>query len=205
MPRGRPKGHTNALIPGERYYTPVDMAKLPFKFWDIKVNGYIFEPCVGTGNVVQALRELGFKNQIITNDIDDKVTAVMHRDVSKQMIWEALSQSAIGSPDWVITNPPFSLASTIIEYAYYYAKSGVIFFLPITYTEPTLDKDYWLYKNPPAGQLVLPRTSFSGDGKYAARTCCWFIWDKNGNTYPIRIIPRAEVKNILNEKSIVLR
>lgn len=204
------QNRTGNRRPGERYYTPTDAVKVLLKFYDLKVKGYILEPCVGTGAIVQALREEGFSNQIVTNDIDKSIPAMLYRDASKLGLWQALHENPVlGDPDWVITNPPFSLAWDIIQYAYFFAKSGVIFFLPQTWTEPTLHKpnnflefkdakDYWLYKNTPTKQLVLPRISFTGDGRQAPVTNCWYIWDKHA---PVNnnliIIPRQEVKNIL--------
>lgn len=134
------------------------------------LNGYIFEPCVGAGHLVEALknRDCG---PIITNDIDQAVEANCHSDARNFKIIE------IEQPwDWVITNPPFSQAFPILKNLLLSARQGVAFLLRLTFLEPTYERGPWLEAHPPDLLIVLPRFSFTGDGRTDSVTCAWMVW-----------------------------
>ena len=50
------------------------------------------------------------------------------------------------------------------------------FLLRLSFLEPTLTRREFLRANPPKRVIVLPRISFTGDGRTDSVTCAWLIW-----------------------------
>lgn len=70
---------------------------------------------------------------------------------------------------------------------------GVAMLLRLSYLEPTKDRGHWLNDHPPTQMIVLPRISFTGDGKTDSVTCAWMIWHKQGKgTITIERNPKFE-------------
>jgi hypothetical protein len=140
---------------------------------NIKLENIIFEPCAGQGHISKYL------NNPITNDIKGGWDATNH------IYWDNMNPK----PDWTVTNPPFSLAVKILNNAFRYSNVGVAFLLRLSFLEPTKERERFLVSHPPNKLIVLPRYSFTGDGKTDSVTCAWMIWDKTGENW-IRIAPR---------------
>lgn len=49
-----------------------------------------------------------------------------------------------------------------------------------------------LAAHPPTQLIVLPRHSFTGDGKTDRVTCAWMIWDRFDVRQGVVIVPRKE-------------
>ena len=141
----------------------------------------VLEPCAGNGALLQPLRNVGCR--LTVSDIDPTLG---------WPTFDAQNDDAyLCKPDWVVTNPPFSSAFKIIQKSHEHAKYGIAMLLRLSFLEPTYTRGPWLSNNPPSGIIVLPRISFSGDGKTDNVTCAWMFWEKrftqNG---AIRVIPR---------------
>ncbi|MFM6725528.1 MAG: hypothetical protein ACKPJF_13965, partial [Dolichospermum sp.] len=69
--------------------------------------------------------------------------------------------------DWIITNPPFNAALPILQNSLNHARLGVVFFLRLSFIEPTLERGQWLFENPRYLDLIYPRFKFrkGKDGK----------------------------------------
>jgi hypothetical protein len=128
------------------------------------------EPCHGAGDITKALTRRGLS--VVSNDLDSALVADHHLDATIPTNWAAFRQC-----DWVITNPPFSSALPIVRNALQSTSRGVAMLLRLSFLEPTNDRCDWLKANPPTRIIVLPRTSFTGDGKTDSVTCAWMIWD----------------------------
>lgn len=134
------------------------------------IGGFVFEPCVGQWDIANALA--GRVRHLDTNDLDPARDADSHYDASSESCW-------IARPiDYVVTNPPFSRASQILPLAVEHAKIGVYMLLRLSYLEPCENRAAWLEAHPPNFLMVLPRISFTGDGKTDSVTCAWMGWDK---------------------------
>jgi hypothetical protein len=81
--------------------------------------------------------------------------------------------------DWIVTNPPFNVAAQIVPNAFNHAVKGIAMLLRLSYLEPVEDRGAWLNSHPPSDLIVLPRISFTGDGKTDSVTCAWMVWRKN--------------------------
>lgn len=169
-----------ARRPLEKYYSPdwaVKCLKLGLPF---TLRGSIYEPCVGDGAIAKPLRAAG--HEVHTNDIDLGVQADFHHDFTQHNMEDYLLPT-----DWVVTNPPFSLALPMLENALTIARVGVAFLLRLSFAEPTDAKDKRnLYPrapffdasdwHKPRGMIVTPRYSFTGDNNTDSVTTAWFVW-----------------------------
>ncbi len=166
----------------DQYFSPARATHVLQRHVSIK--GSVFECCNGDGGISKNLRGLVPGEPLITNDIDTALEADFHFDVARP--WSVPIKC-----DWVISNPPFNEAAVIIPHAYEYATVGVAMLLRLSYLEPCLNRAAWLAQYPPTQLIVLPRISFTGDGKTDNVTCAWFVWikdcvEKSG----ITIVPR---------------
>lgn len=175
-------------IPYEQYFTKNKqyVAEL-VKDIVIDEGSIILEPCAGQKHIINALKDYDIRAQFYTNDIDPSMPTQLHHDATQQSFWEQFVR-AVEQPEWVITNPPFSLAPIIVEYSLRYATSGVAMLLPINFLEGCQDRTF-LVKYPPTMLTVLPRYSFTEDGHMDSKTVSWFIWEI-GLSSSIRIVSK---------------
>lgn len=137
----------------------------------VPISGLVRECCAGDGQIVNPLRRAGLV--VVTNDIDRQWPADHHFDAAQQ--WP----HGIGLADWVITNPPFNRAAEIIPMAHNHSRIGMAMLLRLSFLEPVEDRGAWLNRNPPTTLVVLPRISFTGDGRTDSVTCAWMVWEKS--------------------------
>lgn len=182
--------------PHDAYYTPGHAVDALKKHWDgWKRADYLIEPCVGGGDILHAFDEV---ENWVTADIDRTVGADLVRDMTRQESWDSLlpchwfedTGPQLLSNGVVITNPPFSSAFEIISLAVQNTKA-VAALLRLFFLEPTQKRGPWLEKNPPDLVIVLPRISFTGDGKTDSVTCAWMVWDKNATKRGVVVEPRG--------------
>lgn len=132
------------------------------------LQGTILEPCAGGGAIAQPLIDLGYK--IHQTDIKDGEQF----DATQSDYWMHRS------PDWVVTNPPFSVATPIIEHAIEHANKGVIMLLRASYLEPCKDRRHLL--NDEIAQITYcnPRPKFRADTKGSdSATVVFIVWLKD--------------------------
>lgn len=132
----------------------------------------VVEPCAGTGAITVALtRRLC---HVLTNDLDPGFVTDYHEDATDVVFWDELVLPH--APVWAVTNPPFSYAQPILERALA-TCDNVAFFLRLSFLEPTFNRSlFFLRHGCPDRLIVLPRISFTGDGKTDSVTCAWMIW-----------------------------
>lgn len=182
----------------EFYETPSVFTKALLLDTGILIRGRILECCSGGNAIADVLTQNGF--HVTTNDIDPLRNADQQMDASKNPLWMGEAN------DWVISNPPFSEAPSIVRHAFFHAKFGVAFLLRLTFLEPCKNRSEFLVDHPPS-ILVMPRYSFTGDGATDSVTCAWFIWVKKEkkamrlikqpNPYStVRIVSREMLKGI---------
>lgn len=137
----------------------------------------VCEPCVGEWAIGNQLQVAGC--DVRSNDLDPARRALSHVDARD-------IKYPYGA--WVVTNPPFKHAYSILQNA---VAQGcrVALLLRLSFLEPTQERGAWLAANPPRGLLVLPRHSFTGDGRTDSVTCAWMLW----NVDPVEGQPRVLV------------
>lgn len=140
----------------------------------VTVSGLISEPCAGDFAIVRVLADQP-KCFVISSDIDrGREGCSTYGDATDIRFW-----CALGRTDWVITNPPFNQAAQIVPLAYEHATFGIAMLLRLSYLEPVEDRGAWLSEHPPTKLIVLPRISFTNDGKTDSVTCAWMVWEKS--------------------------
>lgn len=157
--------------PHDQYYTPASACDVLKRHWDgWKDCDLLIEPCVGMGDIVDRFPDGNW----FACDIDPQVQPNKIADMTQEKEWDGYTR---WENPGVITNPPFSCAFQILENALYHCDR-VAMLLRLSFLEPTRERGPWLAENPPDLVIVLPRISFTGDGKTDSVTCAWMIWDK---------------------------
>lgn len=173
----------NDFYPTPGWATEVLLSNLPD---EIEADSMvIYEPCSGQGDISNILKK---KYPIVlTNDIDPEMPSDGHIDATLDKAWTL-------QVDWTITNPPFNQAYQIVSKAVKNSKNGVAALLRLSFLEPTMERGPWLAANPPDKMIVLPRISFTGDGKTDSVTCAWMIWLNKYPKYDRIIVKQKEMK-----------
>lgn len=167
----------------DTYFTPKSavLALLP----SIPHLTSIFECCNGDGDISDVFLDSGF-NQVMTNDIQQFYPADHHFDATDPLSWHTLKSKGVAM-DFVVTNPPYTRAAEIVPLAYEHCTIGMAMLLRLSWLEPCANRRDWLRKYPPTELIVLPRISFTGNGKTDSVTCAWMIWNKAISTQKITI------------------
>lgn len=152
----------------------------------------MLEPCVGAGHIANAVKSFkGYENVEITG-VD-----LINRNYPNTIIANFLEWDNGEKYDFIISNPPYSLAQEFIEHGLDLLNEDgqIAMFLKIQFLEGQKRK-FFFEDNPPKyvyvfrnrmatwnnGQEVDPKT-----GKKWATTMChaWFIWEKDFKGEPI--------------------
>lgn len=142
----------------------------------VSIRGCVFECCVGDGAIARPLAT--DRTFVYTGDIDSGWSPMVLGDANDKGFWDAAESLVSDWIDWVVTNPPFNEASTIVPIAYNRAAKGIAMLLRLSFLEPVELRGAWLNEHPPTSMIVLPRISFTGNGKTDSVTCAWMIWEK---------------------------
>lgn len=133
----------------------------------------ILEPCAGAGHLSEPLREQPWVDRVITGDLIQREGAPL-----LDHTWDFLAQAALHGIEPVsaiFTNPPYAGASSWVRVALGLTPN-VAMLLPLTWADPAAERADILTQTPPSHIVILPRPSFTGDGKTDPRTVAWFIW-----------------------------
>lgn len=160
----------------------------------LDLSGTVGEPCKGSGNLSDLLPYYPGVSKVWTNDIDPAVAADFNLDAVDGRSWDKLPPA-----DWIVTNPPFNCPMPILKNAYKHARFGVVFFLRLSFIEPTKERAFWLLNHPRYLDLVYPRFKFRKDKKGRnwqtdSLPIAAFIWLKNSpriigsKTIPVELI-----------------
>lgn len=168
-------------------------------------NTYLVEPCVGSGAIVDTIEnelQSGVLGNWWANDIVER-HILLDSDISAdnpELYASVFANSKYGpeGPDcWVVSNPPYTmpLCSRIVSNAIKH-MSNVAMLLRLSFLEPTRDREELLTTFPPDKLIVLPRGSFTGDGRSDSSTVAWMIWSKDPlihsvNPAPIVVAPKS--------------
>jgi hypothetical protein len=156
----------NDFYPTPEWATEVLVVSLPSLS-----NATIYECCAGDGAIANYLQQT--TPYCHGNDIDITFDWESNFDVTDPALWNIRPRY-----DWVVTNPPFNQAGIIVPLAYNHAAVGIAMLLRLSFLEPVEDRGAWLNEHPPTSLIVLPRISFTGDGKTDSVTCAWMIWER---------------------------
>jgi hypothetical protein len=131
------------------------------------ISGSVLEPCVGRGAISQWVCRPGVT--VITNDINPKHPADLHKDARSSSLWKKVY------PRWTITNPPFDSIERILTLALAHS-TNTISLARLSILEPTITRrKFFLKHGKPSLLIVLPRYQFTKPSK-DTMTCCWVGW-----------------------------
>lgn len=156
------------------------------------------EPCVGEGHIINAFSRaegLPVLNWT-TNDLDPRHEATYNEDATREdaAIWDE-HLMRLAPWDFVITNPPFDQAASILARALPRTKVLVAMLLRISFLEPTEEREQLLANNPPDKMVVMKRWSYRANGSTDSVTSAWFVWAVHHSVYlpgpAIEVVPKA--------------
>lgn len=165
------------------YITPISMIKqlLENEYFDKNKN--VYEPCadIKYRTIVKECGKYFNKEKVSYNGLD----------LQPASYGDYLTEDLINNSDYVITNPPFSLAFEFIQKSKEVAKIKFAMLLPLSYLHGQkryenkifLDQDYPLTKIYVFTRYPLLTSTIRKDGKYntGMQVYAWFIWENNNN------------------------
>jgi hypothetical protein len=141
-------------------------------------DGIIFEPCAGNGNFIKALREFGYSNYIIANELREEEKLRLYNSGANEIhTYDFLQNELNIHPKTIITNPPYSIAEDFIKKCKeQFPNSEVIMLLRLAFLERKKRYEFW--QQHPVSKLYIlsQRPSFTGKGTDAT-AYAWFVWD----------------------------
>jgi len=145
----------------------------------VAIKGAVIEPCMGDGAIARVLDDGG--TWVYGSDIDrSRPSCSFYGDAANRDLWETIQATMPDDKiDWVVTNPPFNRAAEIVPLAFEFAIEGIAMLLRLSFLEPVEDRGAWLNEHPPTELIVLPRISFTNDGRTDSVTCAWMVWRKS--------------------------
>lgn len=161
------------------YPTPVNTVLHFLKNHNIK-EGHILEPSAGCGNILEAIRESGYKNEITSVEIREEEMDNLSK-YGEVYIADFLDWDADKKYTTIIGNPPYRLAQEFMEKCFEIADEDteIIMLLRTAFLESKKRYEFW-QKHPVSKLYVLSqRPSFTGKGTDSA-SYSWFIWDNSG-------------------------
>jgi len=153
------------------YATPYELTRRFLDRWNIEKPFLILEPCCGEANaIVKVLVEKGFTN-ITSHDLNvDGIDFLKYNE----------------KVDYLITNPPYSLAYEFIQKAKEITNKQFAMLLPLSYLHGKKRYDnIWMDKTFPLKEIhIFTRYPLLGeelreDGKLntGMMVYAWFVWD----------------------------
>ena len=152
-------------------------------------HGNILEPSAGNGNVIETIRDRGYKNHITSLELREEEENILNKYSDKVIIDDFLKWKTDKKYKTIIGNPPYSLALDFIEKSLELLEDDgeLIFLLRTALLESKKRYEFW-QKNPVNKLYVLAnRPSFTGKGTDAT-SYSWYVWKKNSNKQEINVI-----------------
>ena len=170
------------------YPTPIEVIHNFLDHYQLK-DGTILECAAGNGNFIQAIRDKGYKNIIVANEIRQEerrnlinsgADFVYHKD----FLVDKLPDHDIKT---IITNPPFSKAKEfILRCKELYPDAEIIMLLRLAFLESRTRYEFWQKYKVNKLYILSKRPSFA-NGKTDATAYAWFVFD-GSDTQEIKVI-----------------
>lgn len=166
-------------IDSDFYPTPeTTIANFLMKY-NVNMNGKrILEPSAGNGNFVKVIKNMYPDAIVVANEIreEENSNLKLHADYITHL--DFLKFYKDGDYDFIIGNPPYSLAVEFVEKCLEISteKTSTIFLLRTAFLESKKRYDFW-QKHPVNHLYALSRRpSFTGKGT-DAESYGFFVWD----------------------------
>lgn len=183
--------------PADYYPTPHWCVKRLMEETELPPGEWL-EPCVGHGSIVSACDTT--RSDVVWTGVDLRAEFESHlrsQGLSfpfHEADFTTWSQPACARFDVVITNPPYSIAQSVIARAFELAPN-VVMLLRLNYLASET-RSALMRAHPPDVYVLPNRPSFSGSGTDSIEYA-WFIWTPNkarlsGSVRVLRPTPRGE-------------
>jgi len=164
-------------IESDFYATPKDCVQNFIDHYG-SINGRVLEPSAGNGNIVEVVKRNG-KNTVTSVELRSEEADNLRAVSDKVIISDFLKFETDDKFDFIIGNPPYSLAQEFLEKCFEIADKNtrIIMLLRTNFLESKKRCEFW-QKHPVNGLYVLSkRPSFTGKGTDAT-SYSWFVWDE---------------------------
>lgn len=165
---------------------------------NIDIKRGILEPSVGQGHIIEGINSWIHDHSLNGVDIKRYTTCldIKDRGYPNTIVQDFLTYNPNKKFDWIITNPPFSIATDFVKKGMELLDDNgrMDLFLKIQFLEGELRTD--LFDKYPPKYIYVFRNRMAtwnngkptdSNGKKWATTMChaWFVWYKNSKTEPI--------------------
>ena len=141
------------------------------------INGKVLEPSAGNGNITEVVKSNG-NNFVVSLELREEELDSLNAISDEVVIGDFLKYETEDEFDYIIGNPPYSLAQEFLEKCFELANENtkIIMLLRTNFLESKKRYEFW-QKHPVNGLYVLSkRPSFTGKGTDAT-SYSWFVWD----------------------------
>lgn len=151
----------------------------------------IFEPCAGDGSICKVIKEKYPTSKIAANEIRKEERIILSNYCNIVTCQDFLQYSTLDDSniDFIISNPPYSIAQEIIEHCFKIKSfnTKIIMLLRLAFLESK--KRYTFWQNHPVSELYIlsQRPSFTGSGTDAT-AYAWFVWNESSGKQLINVI-----------------
>lgn len=153
----------------DAYNTPSWCTELIMDELVVLPNSSVLEPCMGAGEIWNVLKW----------HFDEGMMDWCEVKAGKDF----LDCTVVGRIDFIITNPPFSLAQEFIEKSLQMANC-VVMLLPLGFYGAESRHEWWTQHEPTAQFILSKRPMFgrNKEGKWGtdSETYAWIVWDSTG-------------------------
>ena len=174
--------------PYDFYATPVDVVKNFLSNYKLP-EGDILEPSAGNGNIIQAIKDFGYLNNITAIELREEETDKLKEIADEVIISDFLKLKLDKEYSVIIGNPPYTYAKEFMDNCFEIANENtvIIMLLRTAFLESKKRFDFW-QQHPLSGLYVLSkRPSFTGKGTDAT-SYAWFVWDNRSSNQTIKVI-----------------
>lgn len=161
------------------YVTPSDCVEKMLKHYG-HISGDILEPGAGNGSIIRVIKQKG-DSFVTAVELREEELGTLKKVSDDVIIGDFLKYETRKKFDYIIGNPPYSLAQEFLNKCFELAAEDtvIIMLLRTAFLESKKRHEFW-QRNPVSKLYVLSqRPSFTGNGTDSA-SYSWFIWDNSG-------------------------
>lgn len=172
----------------------------------INLDGYnVLEPCAGEGYMLKGIEDYiagkGWKVNLYGGDIKyrEKNVSKTSFQVGEDMDFLGDNYKIPWDPDWIIMNPPYSIAEPFTIRALEMANKGLVILVRLQFLEGKGRFENIFKDNPPndvyvyVDRIKCYKNGNFSDEKDKIQAYCWIIWDKSrSNKTLLHWIRKAE-------------
>lgn len=193
-----------ARRPNDWYATPAWCVEALLRVWQpVRERCFALEPCAGDGAIVDAV------DHYYLSTLDPHRVSWDAYDIAPQLqdspggtfidTFDFLSVEPRSCYEFIITNPPYSIAQEIVEHALKFKGADVVMLLRLNFLA-SAKRAHWLRQRCPDVYVLPNRPSFTGDGVTDSIDYAWFIWPhgraefETGKVRVLEPVPKARRK-----------